>query len=522
MYSRLKQLTGEECVLIVKDSANPEECLDSRARYRARVSQIKKLDRGLYSATIFTAFDKLQPMEYSSLSDLDGELCNQLLQTNPQDLIWVFSAEWDEVVFLSDGYEELWGRPRDALEDSPCDFLNGIHSDDRASVTDAMERISAGEPVDLEYRIVAEEGSYRWVATHGEPIRDGTGAITRVAGFVRDITQRKDREQKLEQYRTIVETVPDGVYVLDADFRFSHVNDALLEMTGYDREDLVGSHASCIFDEDALEAAQQIRDNLNPGDGQSGTLQTRVKTASDGRLPCKIHGQLLDGAGGPELRGTTGIIRDITEQQERERELQARSTAMEASIDGVSILDEDGEYVFANQAHAEIYGYDNPEAFLGETWRMCYEEDELKRFDEEVMPTLTDEGTWRGEAIGTRNDGSTFPQELSLTVADDGGIVCVVRDITERKQQERQLERQNERLEAFAETVSHDLRNTLNVATGRLELAKDEHDSKHLDGVDNALDRIDELIDDLLTLAQKGESVRDMEPVALTDVVRQC
>jgi PAS domain S-box-containing protein len=459
-------------------------------------------------------------MESSRLSDLDAELFDQLLQIMPQDLIWVFSAEWDEVIFLSDGYEELWGRSRGSLETNPRDFLNGIHPTDRETVTDAMERMSAGESVDIEFRIVPDEGSYRWIAAHGAPIRDETGSVVRVAGLVRDITQRTERERDLGRYRTIIKTVPDGVYIFDADFRVSFVNDALLEITGYDREELLGSHASRILDEDALKTAEQIRDQLKSGHDEFGTLQTAVKTASGGRVPCEIHGQLLGGSGG--ARGTTGIIRDITERKERERELRARSTAMETSIDGMAILDEHGEYVFVNQAHAGIYGYDGPEAFLGETWRMCYEGDEIERFAEEVMPTLFDEGSWRGEAVGTRKNGSTFPQELSLTVADDGRIVCVVRDITERKQQERELERQNERLEAFAETVSHDLRNPLSVATGQLELAQDEHDSEHLDGVDNALDRVDTLIDDLLTLAQEGESVSDMQPVSLTDIAGQC
>lgn len=123
-----------------------------------------------------------------------------------------------------------------------------------------------------------------------------------------------------------------------------------------------------------------------------------------------------------------------------DRELRSNlgSTAMESSIDGIGILDSNGEYVFMNQAHADIYGYDDPDAFLGETWRMCYDEDEIARFNGDVMPTLRDEGAWRGEAIGQRKDETTFHQELSLSLTDDG-IVGVVRDISDRKEREREL-----------------------------------------------------------------------------------
>jgi PAS domain S-box-containing protein len=125
--------------------------------------------------------------------------------------------------------------------------------------------------------------------------------------------------------------------------------------------------------------------------------------------------------------------------EHRDRELERRSRMMESAIDGIAITDADGEYVYANESHVEMYGYDDAAAFLGDHWSMCYPESELDRFEAEIIPTLYEDGAWRGEVLGRRRDGSTFTQDLSLTVADDGGIICVVRDITERKEQERRL-----------------------------------------------------------------------------------
>jgi two-component system OmpR family sensor kinase len=83
---------------------------------------------------------------------------------------------------------------------------------------------------------------------------------------------------------------------------------------------------------------------------------------------------------------------------------------------------------------------------------------------------------------------------------------------------ERELARQNERLDEFASVVSHDLRNPLNVAHGNLELARMDVDDDRLDRVANALDRMDELIDDLLTLARYGRTVDDVQPVDVRSV----
>jgi PAS domain S-box-containing protein len=215
-------------------------------------------------------------------------------------------------------------------------------------------------------------------------------------------------------------------------------------------------------------------------------------------------------------------ITDLTERKEREQALQARSAAMDASIDGMAILNTDGEYTFVNQAHADVYGYEEPNAFLGESWRMCYDEAEINRFESTVMSALRENGSWRGEAVGLREDGSTFPQELSLAMTDDERIICVVRDITERKQREQELENQNMRLEEFARTISHDLRNPLNVAAGQVELAREDCDSESLAAATRALERSETLIDELLTLARQGERVSDLESVSLATTVGRC
>jgi diguanylate cyclase (GGDEF)-like protein/PAS domain S-box-containing protein len=117
--------------------------------------------------------------------------------------------------------------------------------------------------------------------------------------------------------------------------------------------------------------------------------------------------------------------------------LRQQSHAFRAAIDGMAILGADERYVFLNDAHARLYGFDSPAELVGRSWRELYAPDELRRFETSVMPRLFQDGHWRGEAIGRRRDGTPFPQELSLTAIEGGGLVCVVRDITEQKRAER-------------------------------------------------------------------------------------
>ncbi|WP_410765945.1 GAF domain-containing protein [Haloferax sp. DFSO60] len=102
-----------------------------------------------------------------------------------------------------------------------------------------------------------------------------------------------------------------------------------------------------------------------------------------------------------------------------------------------------------------------------------------------------------------------------------GAGYAIYTDITHRKARELELERQNERLEEFANIVSHDLRNPLGVARGNLELARETGDESRFETADNALDRMEVLIDDLLSLARRGQLVGETVEVSLEHIARR-
>lgn len=105
---------------------------------------------------------------------------------------------------------------------------------------------------------------------------------------------------------------------------------------------------------------------------------------------------------------------------------------------------------------------------------------------------------------------------------DEDTLARTLRYAVERHQQEEELKRQNERLDKFASVVSHDLRNPLNVAKGRLTLIQEECDSTHIDDVAQAHERMEALIDDLLTLARQGETIDTSTAVELDALINEC
>ncbi|HEU0253955.1 MAG TPA: diguanylate cyclase, partial [Pyrinomonadaceae bacterium] len=137
--------------------------------------------------------------------------------------------------------------------------------------------------------------------------------------------------------------------------------------------------------------------------------------------------------------GASVVARDITERKRAAGSLAQQAAAMKASMDGMAIIDHCGVCIYMNDAYAKIFGYAATDRLIGASWEMFYFDDELTRLKEQIMPAVWRDGSWRGEALGLRLNGSTFPLEISISSVDGGGLVQVVRDMTERKKFEETL-----------------------------------------------------------------------------------
>lgn len=109
------------------------------------------------------------------------------------------------------------------------------------------------------------------------------------------------------------------------------------------------------------------------------------------------------------------------------------SFALDSVPLGIGITNKSGQFEFVNDEHTRLYGI-SKEVFLTKKWQDCYSTEEYERLYRIAIPQLKKHGKWRGEVIGIRKDGSSFPQEIFLSnIKETQKVICVVRDITEQK-----------------------------------------------------------------------------------------
>ena len=176
-----------------------------------------------------------------------------------------------------------------------------------------------------------------------------------------------------------------------------------------------------------------------------------------------------------------------------------------------------------NEAFEATFGYE-PETVVGESIDDYIVPPDADTEAEELNEQLRRGENVRREVTRITADG---PRHFILHVipirlgAANAAGYAIYTDVTDRREREETLRRQNERLDEFASIVSHDLRNPLSVAEGYVDLARETGDVDHLEKAADAIDRMDELVADLLSLAREGRSVGETESVSLDAVARE-
>jgi PAS domain S-box-containing protein len=219
------------------------------------------------------------------------------------------------------------------------------------------------------------------------------------------------------------------------------------------------------------------------------------------------------------------VTRDrIVQEEYRERTVRAERTLREASGFAVARLDPGGFVDEWSRGAAALTGYGADE-ILGTELDSLYADDADREAKQDLQRALkTDHVDLDGRF--QRADGETFYGDGSLTAVEDGdgellGYLLVLADREQERAEIESLQRRNDQLEAFASVVSHDLRNPLNVALGSIGMAQSlDDDQAKLETAEDALVRMENLIEEVLTLARQGEDVEEFERVDLEETVQ--
>ena len=338
-------------------------------------------------------------------------------------------------------------------------------------------------------------------------------------------------EQNSARFGALTAALDDPVYVLDADGRFVYVNDAFVELTGHDRDTILGAEPGLVKPPASVHTAErQLGRILSKTGPESVTFEIEVETADGDRIPCEDHMGVLPYEG-DSFRGSLGTLRDISEQKDREAAIRAAKnqyqTLVEQNLVGLYIA-RDGAIIYHNDPFAALFGYDpDTNALIDRPLTTVVESADRPRLTEMLRETeLGDRGATREPYVGQRADGDTIDiQLLARGIELDGApaVIGTVIDVDTEQPATTEVRAERDRLAEFAGVVSHDLRNPLTVAAGRADLLATEYeDSEHLTAIQQSLDRMDTIIEDLLTLARNGETLGATEPVDIETVATNC
>jgi PAS domain S-box-containing protein len=547
---------------------------DRKARQR-KLTQLQQQTQALMQTC--TREETAQVATDAADDVIDAPLSGAHLLNGSADMLEP-AATVDQV---SDTFDEVPSYQREAPSGSRAGLIWSVfEGGDPLRIDDTHEFAQLTEPTPARSVIIHPMESHGvFIVSSDEPhaftetdevlIEILATTLTTALDRVEQERARRDRERELEETNavlsTLFETLPVGVLVEDAARDVIAVNQRLFELLE------IHGTADEIRSADCEQLAEQVSEMFVDADG----FVERINELVAEREPTENEELSLDDERTfdrsyrpielPDGDGHLWMYRDVTNRKTREARLRAlnETTHRLMTVDTRERISDIGA-----EAASDILGLDANAIHL-------YDDDQaalvpVAETDAGVelvgdIPTFTegDSIAWRayeqGETVALDdvhddpdiyNPETPVRSELHLPLGDYGLLIAgsetpeafdqqdivfgeiladaIVVALDQREQteqlraRERELTRQNDRLEELTSVVSHDLRNPLNVASGRLELVRQECDSEHLDTIARAHERMETLIDDLLALARHGEAASEIDSVDLATLTENC
>ena len=476
-------------------------------------SELKRAEEALRASNeLFSLYMRHSPI-YTYIKEV----------TPTQSIVLQASDNFGQMIGIPGG--EMIGKTMSEL--FPPELAAKITADDWAVV-------SGGDVLRLD-----EELNGRSYNTIKFPIVRGDKTL--LAGYTIDITEHKQTAEALkeseERYRTILESIEDGYFEVDIAGNLTFFNDSVCRMSGYNRAEMMGMNNRQYTDKENSQILYQAFNKVFRTGEPSNGVEYEIIGKDGTKLYVESAVSLIRNTSGQPI-GFRGIMRNITERKRaadalRKSEEQHR-TILQTAMDGFWLADTQGHLLDVNETYCRLSGYS-----LQELLAMCIPDLEAAETGGGTaahIQKIIVQGEDRFESHHRRKDGSLFDVEVSVQYrpAEGGRFVVFLHDITDRNQAEEEKRRLVERLQRaekmeslglLAGGVAHDLNNVLGIVVGYSEMLLDGVDRaspiRHsLENVMNGGLKAAAIVEDLLTLARRGVSNRDV--LNLNKIIADC
>ncbi|MFB6236408.1 MAG: PAS domain-containing protein [Halopenitus sp.] len=480
-----------------------------------------------------------EPAIVSPKSERERRLYETIVSSTP-DLIYAFDLNY-RVIYANDALLEMWGQ---TYEESIGKTLLELgyepwHAEMHEREIDQV--VETKEPVRGEVAFQHAEKGRRTYDYIFAPVRNDDGEVEAIAGTTRDVTERKEAEQELQEskdrFRALVTASSDALYRMSPDWT---------EMYQLEGQEFIA---------DTEEPTNEwLEKYIHPDDREyvMETVNESIRTKSVFELEHRV--ERPDGSLGwtfsravprldedDEVIEWVGMAKDVTERKEYEQELERALDLLEkterlADVGGWEIDVDTRDLFWTDNVFDILEVSENEEPSIDDRLEFYHDE------DRPLVENAVEEALDSGEPFDVEARIRTPDGEIRwLRVQGDpevetGDVVSLrgaVQDITDRKQREKRLEEliddleeSNERLEQFARAASHDLQEPLRMVSSYLQLVEDRYGDKldeegreFLEFAVDGADRMSDMVQGLLQYSRVDRRGDPFEPVDLDAVI---
>jgi PAS domain S-box-containing protein len=407
----------------------------------------------------------------------EAEARFQQLTETIEEVFWMTDPSKDQMLYISPGFEKIWGIPCERLLAEPRLWLESIHPDDRERVLRAATEKQAAGTYDEEYRIVLADGAQRWIHDRAFPVREADGTVRRIVGVAQDVTARRQAEEDLRSRESLLQETQAvaqlGSWEVDLVTGLQHGSPENRRLYGmapeeaYVPENIVRhmppadrAAVAAALQETVAKGRFQLDHRILREDGSIRWLRTTAEVRRD--------------AAGTPVR-VVGLSQDITESVRAQETIVARGALLEETQAAAHVGSWEIDLVHPRYTSSpetrRLYGLDPAQGEQDPAeLRACLHPDDAPTVDLAVAATIRD-GQATIEQRVLRPDGSIrWLRSHGVLVRDAQGrparILGISQDVTEARRQTEALRVAKERFE-LASQATRDVLWDLDLAADR-------------------------------------------------------